>query len=100
MTLKSNSYLKRKNRKSVKRSKIVTQQQKAIENTSIADIKSVIIEHPKTSHKLSKIIRQAEKVSQIGSGKSSNSLLQSELKTSEKFLYEKNVKNNKSSTWL
>ena len=31
-------------------------------NTNIVDIKSVIIEHPKTSHKLSKTIKQAEKV--------------------------------------
>ena len=33
------------------------------------DIKSAIIDHPKTSHKLSKTIRQAENVSQVGSGK-------------------------------
>ena len=37
------------------------------------DIKSVIAEHPKTSHKLSKTIRQAEKVS-------SNSSLYSDTK--------------------
>ena len=58
-----NSYLKRKNTKSVKRSKIITQQLQAIESPSITDIKSVILEHPKTSHKLCKTIRQAEKVS-------------------------------------
>ena len=45
--------------------------------------KTAIIEHPKTSHKLSKTIRQAEKVSQVGFGKSSNN------KTKEKFLNEK-----------
>ena len=48
------------------------------------DIKSVIKEHPKTSHKISKTIRQARKVS-------SNRVLYSD-KKSEKFLNEKNVK--------
>ena len=52
-----NSYLKRKNTKLIKRPKIITQQRKGIENPNIADIKSVIIEHPKTSHKLSKTIK-------------------------------------------
>ena len=33
------------------------------ENLNIVDIKLAIIEHPKTSHKLSKTIRQVEKVS-------------------------------------
>ena len=73
-----NSYLKTKNTKLVKRSKIFIQQLKAIENRNIIGIKSVIIEHPKTSHKLSKTIWQAEKISQVGSGKSSNRLLYSE----------------------
>ena len=41
---------------------MVTHQSKQFENWNIIDIKSVIIEHPKTSHKLSKTIRQAEKV--------------------------------------
>ena len=35
---------------------------KNFENPNIVDKKSVITEHPKTSHKLSKTIRQAEKV--------------------------------------
>ena len=35
--------------------------------------KSVVIEHPKSSHKFSKTIRQTGKISQGGSGKSSNS---------------------------
>ena len=56
------SYLKRKNTKLVKRSKIMTQQLKTIENSNIADIKSFTIEHPKPSRKLSKTIRQTEKV--------------------------------------
>ena len=49
------------------------------------DIKSNITEHPKTSHKLSKTIIQAEKVS-------SNSSLYSDTKKSKNFLNEKNIK--------
>ena len=56
---------KEKNKKLVKRSKIITQQPNSIENPNIVDVKSSIIEHLKTSHKLSKTIKQAEKVSQI-----------------------------------
>ena len=41
----------------MKLSKIITQQVKAIKIPNIVDIKSVIIEHPKTSYKLSKIIK-------------------------------------------
>ena len=51
-------FIRMKNTKSVKQSKIITT--KIFENPNIVDIKS---EHPKTSHKLSKTIRQAEKVS-------------------------------------
>ena len=40
----------------------MTYQPKTFENSNIVDTKSVITEHPKTSHKLSKTIRQAEKV--------------------------------------
>ena len=65
------SYLKRKNIKSVKRSKTITHQLKTFENPNIVNIKSVIIEHLKTSHKLFKTIRQAVKISQVGSGSSS-----------------------------
>ena len=85
-----NSYLKRKNTKLVKRSNIITEQLKAIENPNFVDIKSVIIEHSKISHKFSKIIRQAEKVSQVASEKSSNNPLYS--KKSTNFLSKK--KNN------
>ena len=63
-----NSYLKRNNTKLAKRSKIITQQLKALENPNIIDIKSVIIEHPKTSHKLSKTTMHTEKLSQVSSG--------------------------------
>ena len=54
---------------------MITQQLKAIENPNNVDIKSIIIEHPKTSHKLSKTIRQTDKVSQVGFRKSSNNPL-------------------------
>ena len=56
------SFIRKKNTKSVKQSEIITYQPKTFENPNIVDIKSVITEHPKTSHKLSKTIRQAEKV--------------------------------------
>ena len=60
-------------RKTIKNNYIAT------EKPNIVDIKSVNIEHPKTSHKLSKTISQAEKV---GSNK----------KKSENVLNEKNIK--------
>ena len=44
--------------KSVKISKIITDQAKIFESPDIVDIKLNIIKHPKTSHKLSKSIRQ------------------------------------------
>ena len=56
------SFIRKKNTKSVKLSEIIIFQPKNFENPNIVDIKSVITEHPKTSHKLSKTIRQAEKV--------------------------------------
>ena len=86
-----------KNAGLVKWSKIITQQLKATENPNIVGIKSVIIEHPKTSHKLSKTIRQAGKVSQVGSGKS-GSPLHSETNKTEHILKEKKCKNNKTTT--
>ena len=80
VTLRNITILIRKeeNTKLVKQSKIIIQQLKAIENPNTFYIKSVIIEHPKTSHKLSKTIRQAENIFQVASGKSSNSLFDSE----------------------
>ena len=59
------SFISKKNTKSVKQTE-VTYQPKTFENPKIVDIKSVITENPKTWHKLSKPIRQAEKVSQVG----------------------------------
>ena len=55
------SFIRKKNTKSVKQSKIITYQPKTFENSNIADIKSIITERPKTSHKLSKTIRQMKK---------------------------------------
>ena len=43
--------MKRKNTKLLKLSKIITQQVKPTEKPNSVDIKLVIIEHPKTSHK-------------------------------------------------
>ena len=48
--------LRKKKCRIVKWSKIITNQLKAIENPTIVDIKPVIIEHSKFSHKLSKTI--------------------------------------------
>ena len=56
------SFIRKKYGKSVKQSEVITYQPKIFENPNIFDIKSIIAEHPKTSHKLSKTIRQAEKV--------------------------------------
>ena len=46
------SFLRKKNTKLSKRSKIITQQPKSLRNPNIIDIKSVNVEHPKTYHKL------------------------------------------------
>ena len=53
-----------------------------MENLNIIDINSVTIEHSKNSHKSSKAIMQAKKVSQIAADKNSNSPLYSETKKS------------------
>ena len=49
------SIIRKKNTKSVELTE-------TFKNPNIVDIKSVITEHPETSHKLSKTIRQAEKL--------------------------------------
>ena len=46
------SFIRKKNKKSVKQSDIINYQPKAFENTNFVDIKSVITEYPKTSHRL------------------------------------------------
>ena len=61
---------------------------KTIKNPKIVDIKSAIIEHPKTSGKLSKTLKQAKK---IGSDKKFESPLHRETKKSENLLNEKNL---------
>ena len=48
-----------------------------MENPKVVEIKSVFIEHPKTSHELSKTITQAKKV---GAVKNSDCPLHSETK--------------------
>ena len=58
----SQLFISNKNINSVKQSKLITYQPKTFENPNIVDIKLVITEHPKTTHKLSNTIRQAEKV--------------------------------------
>ena len=55
-------HLYKEKHKIVKQSKIITQQPKTFQSPNIFDVKSVVIEHPKTSHKLSKTIRQAAKI--------------------------------------
>ena len=86
-----NSYLKRKNTKLVTWSKILTQLPKILENPNTVDTKSVIIEHPKTSHNLSKAISQAERVPGLGYGKSSNSPLYGKTKTKWKLFKQKKL---------
>ena len=78
----------------VKQSKMIAQQSKTLKKPNIVDIKSGIIEHTKTTHKLTKPIRQTEKVSQIiGPGKNSNKPSYSKTKNGE-ILSEKKLKNN------
>ena len=68
------SFLKNKNKKLIKQSKIIMQQPRTIESQNIFDIKSVTKEHLKTFPNLSRTIKQAKKVSQVGgTGKSSSS---------------------------
>ena len=84
------SFIRKKNTKSIKQAKIITYQPKTFENPNIVDIKSAITEHPKTSHISSKTIRKGEKVS-------SNSSLYSDTKK-RKFFERKTYKNNKMRT--
>ena len=85
------SFIGKKNTKSVKQSGIITYQQKVFENSNIVVIKSGIIKHSKTSHKLSK----TENFSQVGS----NSSLYSNTKK-VKFSKRKKCKNNKNKHML
>ena len=65
----------------MKSSKVIAQQTKTIENPNIVDIKSTVVKHSKTSQKLSKTIKDAEKAS-------GDSSLYSETKKSENILDE------------
>ena len=76
------SFIIKKTRKPVKQSEIVTYRPKTFD---IVDVKSIITEHRKTSYKLPKIIRQAEKVG-------CNTSLYKDTKKSEYFLNEKKKK--------
>ena len=76
---------------------MISQQLKALEKPGTFDKKSVFIEHPKAFHKLSKAIRQVEKVSKVsGAGKNSCSFFYSETTKSEKYFERrKTIKNAK-----
>ena len=84
------SFVRKKNTKSIRQSNIIIYQTNTFENLKILGIKPAITAHPKILHKLSKSIRQAEKVSQVGS----NSSLYSDTKK-WKFFKQKNVKTTK-----
>ena len=81
--------MKKENKKLVKRSKVIVQQPKTIEDPNTVDIKSVIVTHPKTSHRLFKTVKNAQRVG-------ADSSLYSETKT-ENILNKKNVKITKQS---
>ena len=84
------SFIRMKNKKSIKRSEIITYQLKTFENPNIVDIKAIITEHSKASHILLETIKQAEKVG-------SNSSLYSD-KRKRKYFKRKKSKNNKTKT--
>ena len=44
------SFLRKKNRKSIKQSEIITYQPKMFENPNLVDIKAIITEHPQKLH--------------------------------------------------
>ena len=46
------SFIRKKNKKSVKQSEIINYQPKYFESSNFVDIKSIITEYPKTSHRL------------------------------------------------
>ena len=69
------SYLKKKNDKTIKKNCSKT---KNYRKFKIVHIKIATIEHPKTSQKLSKTIKETKKPSHVGSGKNSHSHLYSE----------------------
>ena len=83
----------------VKRSKIITQQPKTIVKQKIVDMKSVTIDHPKSTRKLSKTISLAKKVSEEGrAGKNSTVPLYCEMTKAEVFLMKKKIVKNRKIT--
>ena len=84
------TFIGKKNTKSVKQSEIITYQPKSFWKPRHCWFKSVITEHLKTLYELSKTISHAEKLG-------SNSSLYSDIKK-EKFFKLKKCKNNKTST--
>ena len=80
------SFIRKKISKPVKQNNYTAT--KMIWNPYFVEIKSVIIEHPKISHKLSKTIKQAEKVCQVGC----NSSLYNDTKKVNIFWIKKKVK--------
>ena len=73
--------MKKKNTKLVKPSKIIFHQTKTLEYSNIVDIKSAVIEHLKTSHKLSRTMKQIGKVFQVSAAeKDSDSSLYTQTK--------------------
>ena len=81
--------MKKENKKLVKRSKVIVQQPKTTEDPNTVDIKSVIVTHPKTSHRLFKTVKNAQRVG-------ADSSLYSETKK-ENILNEKYIKITKQS---
>ena len=79
------SFIKKKNRKSVKQLEIITYQSETFENLNIVDINSVTTERAKTLYKLSKTIGKSGTVGSNGS-------LYSDTKKVEKFLMQKKRK--------
>ena len=68
----------------------MVKQLKAIESPNAIDVASVTIEHPESSNKLSKIIRQGKKVSQVADAdKNQNSSLCGDTTKSENVLNKK-----------
>ena len=84
-------FIKKKNTKFEEQSEIVTYQPKTFENPNIVDIKPIITAHPQTLHKLSKTIKQPERVG-------SNSSLYSDTKKYKFFKQKKKCQSNKTST--
>ena len=85
------SFLRKKNKKSVKQSEIITNQPNTFENRSTINKKSVITKHSETSHRLSKTLGKGKK-------EGFNNSLYSDTKNNWKFFEQKKYENNKSST--